>query len=249
MAEVLQDILPYIRFPTMTMEELASVVTPAGVLRKDQLLNVFIYLGTDEAEDKKPEVAFPIALRKRHRDEWRLNREDKCETISLSPDDMRATLITRGGHAWVCGTKVFYRGKYAWRTQIESLVGNQWIFIGIIAVGHPHSGELFSKSNLSFADSTAWGFSSANQRYAGGVKRRTKIRRAATDNIDWKAGHRIDCLLDLEKNQLRFTNVSTHREWTLDNLPAGKRWVPHYNVHQIGNKFKVETIQIQDYGH
>jgi len=245
LSEVLKNITPYIRFPTMTSEELATYVTPTEILRKDQLLSVFVYLGTEEtAEEKKPLVPFPTIPRNRHRDEWRLHTRQKSETVVLSDEGQRATLSVKTGHAWVNGSKIFQRGKHAWRTHIETLSGNQWIFIGIIASGQPGTAE-----NLSFANDTCWGFSSSDQRYAGGVQRRKKLRHlSGQGGVDWRAGHRVDTLLDLDNNELKFFNLNTRHELTLPKLPTGQKWIAHYNLHTVGNTFKVETIQPQDFG-
>lgn len=46
MRKVLQPILPYIRFPTMTMEDVTLQVAPTELLSKDQLLALYVWIGS-----------------------------------------------------------------------------------------------------------------------------------------------------------------------------------------------------------
>jgi len=217
-----------------------SIVSPEDVLTKEELLSLFVYAGAED-QDSKPEIKFPNQPRRRHCDEWKLHRRYKSEGINLMDDDLRATLL-QTGHAFLIGTKIFSKGKHAWRVHIESLSGQQWIFIGICAVS-----ARSKLKKLSFDDPTAYGFSSTNQRYFGGVQRRYRLRHSPTP-IDWRIGHPVDVLLDLDEGSLSFCNPITKASWQLAPLPKGEKWVPHFNLHTAGNKFRVETIQVQDYG-
>lgn len=51
---ILTDVITKIRFPTMTMEEIATHVSPSGLLTSSQLLEIFSYVGTsDKSKAKK----------------------------------------------------------------------------------------------------------------------------------------------------------------------------------------------------
>jgi hypothetical protein len=51
---ILADVLMKIRFPSMSMEEIATHVTPSGLLTSPQLLEIFSYVGiTDKSKFKK----------------------------------------------------------------------------------------------------------------------------------------------------------------------------------------------------
>ena len=45
----LADILPLIRFPTMTLNEFAAVVAPTDLLPQSTLVEIFTYFGSDES--------------------------------------------------------------------------------------------------------------------------------------------------------------------------------------------------------
>jgi len=238
--KVLKDVLPFIRFPTMTCDQLASIVSPEAILSPEELLSLFVYAGAEDIREK-PEVKFPTRPRRRHCDEWKLHRRYKSPAITLVDDDVRAT-ITRTGHAWITGTKIFSKGKHAWRTHLESLSGSQWIFIGICTAS-----ARSKLSKLSFDHSTAYGISSSGQRYFGGIQRRYKLRHTTT-HVDWQMGYYIDCLLDLEENTFTIMNPTTRNSWILSPLPRGEKWVPHYNIHTSGNRFRIETIEVSAFG-
>jgi hypothetical protein len=60
--KVLTNILPSIRFPVMSTEELAVTVTPTGVLNPEQTLLLFTYLG-QKADSSGGEAKLPSGLK------------------------------------------------------------------------------------------------------------------------------------------------------------------------------------------
>jgi len=61
---ILTNVLPLIRFPTMEMEHIASVVAPSQLLGEQQLLELFTYNSmTEERLKEKIKVAFPTQPR------------------------------------------------------------------------------------------------------------------------------------------------------------------------------------------
>jgi hypothetical protein len=61
---ILANILPLIRFPTMEMEHIASVVAPSQLLGEQQLLELFTYNSvTEERQKEKIRIAFPTQPR------------------------------------------------------------------------------------------------------------------------------------------------------------------------------------------
>eukprot|EP00808_Paulinella_micropora_P028869 g3426.t1 len=48
LTDVLKDVLPTIRFPTMTTEDIATLVAPVGVLSEVQILQLFTYIAASE---------------------------------------------------------------------------------------------------------------------------------------------------------------------------------------------------------
>ena len=47
--EALADVIPFIRFPVMTLNEFTSVVVPTGLLKQDVVMEIFTYFGSDNA--------------------------------------------------------------------------------------------------------------------------------------------------------------------------------------------------------
>ena len=46
LGEILKNLLPFVRFPTMTLEQLATVVRPLKLLPDSDLLDIFAYLAS-----------------------------------------------------------------------------------------------------------------------------------------------------------------------------------------------------------
>jgi len=59
----LSDLIPYIRFPTMTMEEIAGQVAPSGYLTEQQLLDIFKFKAMSEDKRDDAKMEFPIKPR------------------------------------------------------------------------------------------------------------------------------------------------------------------------------------------
>jgi len=147
------------------------------------------------------------------------------------------------GHSYVMGTKALSRGRHAWRTQIISLNNSSWIFIGI---GTKKYNGLAERS---FGEDSAWGYSSGQQTYTGGLRRlKQRDVNYRTENVDWVTGSTIDVLLDCDAYTLQFYNLTSRREWVLRQLPAGNKWYPHYNLYGATNKFKVQVISVSEFG-
>jgi hypothetical protein len=51
---ILKNIIPHIRFPCMTTEEVATLVSPVGLLKQDQILDLFTYLAQRDVPGTKP---------------------------------------------------------------------------------------------------------------------------------------------------------------------------------------------------
>ena len=46
--EALADVLPLVRFPIMTLNEFTTVVLPAGLLKQDDLMQMYTYFGSNK---------------------------------------------------------------------------------------------------------------------------------------------------------------------------------------------------------
>jgi len=98
--ETLKDLLPLIRFPTMTTSELASKVVPSGLLPATQTLALFTYLGSKGGAEKKegavlvlpPDLAMFSGIPRKSTAKY-LVRFDPAtaRVIEVSPDGKTAT--------------------------------------------------------------------------------------------------------------------------------------------------------------
>jgi len=180
--------------------------------------------------------------RKCHQDDWKLDRNYKSASMKLTNGDVTGQ-IDMQGHSYVLGTKGMNRGRHAWRTHILALNNVNWIFIG---VGTKKYNGL---SDRSFGEDTAWGYSSTQQTYTGGLRRlKQRDPNYRTEQIDWVTGTVVDVLLDCDARTLQFHNCTTRRNWTLSQLPEGTKWYPHFNLFGAANRFKVEVIPVSVWG-
>jgi hypothetical protein len=88
----LADILPLIRFPTMTMQEVAAKVTPTNILSSDQILLVFTFLGSKDTQKETMKLPWSTKPRKGRRGSkfsWDPSR--KASQIVLSDKNMVAS--------------------------------------------------------------------------------------------------------------------------------------------------------------
>jgi len=63
MKSILSDLIPYIRFPTMTMEEIAGQVAPSGYLTEQQLLDIFKFKAMSDEKRDEANMEFPTKPR------------------------------------------------------------------------------------------------------------------------------------------------------------------------------------------
>jgi len=54
--KILAELLPHVRFPNMTTQDIAVSVSPSGLLAPEQILDLFTFLGMKGSSDKKPKV-------------------------------------------------------------------------------------------------------------------------------------------------------------------------------------------------
>jgi len=54
--KIMAELLPHVRFPNMTTQDIAVSVSPSGVLDPNQILDLFTYLGMKGSSDKKPKL-------------------------------------------------------------------------------------------------------------------------------------------------------------------------------------------------
>jgi hypothetical protein len=103
------DILSLIRFPTMSLQEIAARVAPTSIILPDQILQLYTWLGSNEEKRKGVELPWPTEKRLCAFKQWAWDPEKKNPQIMLSEKNMVASCA---GTSWVSvfGDKVFKDG-------------------------------------------------------------------------------------------------------------------------------------------
>jgi len=120
---LLSDVLPLIRFPTMTSTDLATKVVPTGLLELPVTLELFAYIG---AKDSKSPIQLGSSTKQFSSTPrraggafvWRKSGTD----IQISDDGLTATPTQRNGT--IFGTCSFISGKHSWTIEVLTCRGN-----------------------------------------------------------------------------------------------------------------------------
>jgi len=224
---ILKDIIPLIRFPTMNMEDIATSVSPSGLLEASQLLEIFTYLG--QPDNKKPKTQFPTQSRAGSVDKWTIDPTLKTSTNILSNNNLTCR-STGGSHSYCLGSQVWTKGKHAWRITRDS-GGTQWFLVGV-------SRKEVHQDN-SYNQATVWALSSANQRYMGGV--------STTMTSNFNNGP-LDVLLDCDERKCTIVNLSSpSTPYELTGIPKNTPLCPHFGPHST-QQFTVAPIKVRSFG-
>jgi len=109
---VLGELLSLIRFPTMTMEEIAGQVAPSGYLSEQQLLDIFKYKAMSETNRDDTKLDFPTKLREGTglcRDSRLITKKHKKDILGLfGKQKIKLNLLFRGSRDGFNGT-VFHQ--------------------------------------------------------------------------------------------------------------------------------------------
>jgi len=139
--QVLQHILPHIRFPVMTTEDVAISVTPSGVLTPEQTLGLFTYLGQKDlfgfgGDSKLPDVLkFPSTKRKGRLPPAWFKFEDsmKYTVLMLTADGTVLTSNTTSYYQPAFGNIELKEGIHEWEFVLQQLYQNSYsCCIGVV---------------------------------------------------------------------------------------------------------------------
>jgi len=186
--------LKYVRFPTMEMAHIATVVGPSGYLEQPQLVSLYGYLSvTDEnVRALMPDLGFPKTPRSGGGVAWSWSNTKKGHNITLSNNNLTATA---GGTAWaynvVCGTKEFKNGNHYWEVNLDNSTDD------MIGVASP-SINADSTSAYSNLGSQCWFVHHSSGSYGGTVG--TKVQM----NSESKTGDVLGFYLQHNKTKNTF---------------------------------------------
>jgi len=223
---VLKDIIPLIRFPIMQMEDVATFVSPSGMLDSSQLLEIFTYLG--QPDNKKPKSIFPTGPRAGAVDKWGMASDFKSQSIVLT-NKYQSAKNTNTNYGYVLGATAWTRGVHCWRI-VRDNGGTQWFFAGV------SKKEQHPDASTTTAD--VYGFSSAAQKLVGG--------QASNYQCNLTSGP-LDVTLDCDKGTLSILNLTGGVRHDLQGLPKGTAWVPHFDLFQ-NQSITVTPIKLKEVG-
>jgi len=225
--KVLEDIIPIIRFPLMAMEDVATFVSPSGMLESNQLLEIFTYLG--QPESKKPRVSFPSTARAGAVDKWSLDNNMKSSYVTLSNKNMTAR-NTNSQHSYCNGTHEFKKGVHCWRVTRDQ-GPTQWFGVGVCR-------KQALNDSAPFNDASFYGLSGSNQKYFAGQNQ--------TSTTNFATGP-IDVQLDCDQGTLVVINLSTSQRADVTGIPRNTPLVPSFCPHS-NQQISIKPIKVREFG-
>jgi len=119
--EIGRDVLCHIRFPLMTLQEIASVVSPTNLLTPSQVLQIFTYLGA-QTEDK-PAIPFISTPRGANGLTFSWDATKSAPTVLISNKGL--TVSSSSAVSQICAGNVVLRsGIHQWEVRLESVPPN-----------------------------------------------------------------------------------------------------------------------------
>eukprot|EP00823_Brevimastigomonas_motovehiculus_P000241 TRINITY_DN10348_c0_g1_i1.p1 TRINITY_DN10348_c0_g1~~TRINITY_DN10348_c0_g1_i1.p1 ORF type:complete len:520 (+),score=134.05 TRINITY_DN10348_c0_g1_i1:85-1644(+) len=226
--KVLKDVVQLVRFPLMTMEEIATNVSPTQMLSPEQMLDLFTYVGRPETSKKnKIKSQFPTKPRTGAVDKWSLDPTFKSSSLTLSNNNMTCAL-TSGSYSAIVGTVSWTKGQHAWRVTRDT-GGTQWMILGV--------SKYQSHQDQSYSCSDVWAISGSNQSYYGGTSG------SCTSNL---SGGPLDCLLDCDAGSFAIINLSNSQRMDF-TVPKNQPLCPHFGPYSTA-QITVKPIRVKDFG-
>lgn len=225
---LLQDILPLIRFPVMKIEDIASTINPSKILLREDILQLFTYLGTEKENRTEVKVNFNTQLREAVL-KWDFHILMKSERITLDLYKARVCSNTSSSFAYCIGNKPMAKGKHCWQVEQYSFGDDDasWLMLGVSAMQ-----KYTDASSEMPTDQKIWGISSDGKKFDG---------KGGTSDIkvDLASGP-FHLLLDCDEGTLDIVNLKNKKEeiYNLDKMPkktsvtslAGGGYVPYFNL-------------------
>lgn len=231
---VLKDVLPHVRFPSMTMAEIATNVGPSEVLEPPQLLEIYTYLGLKDKTDVKANCSFNTVERAGPAIKWLLDDRNKSNMIVVSNKNHTARNGPGQGHGYIHSDKPLpKKGQHAWRVHIDAIQATTWVFVGV--------GKMKQYPNANtYNDPGTWGWSSASQTYKAGAN-------AANDATNWVVNSTLDVLFDVDEGKLTVLNVNTNAKVEMSGIPKNEEYGPHFNIYG-DNQITTYPIPVKSHG-
>jgi len=231
------EVVPFIRFPLLTLEEFTSVVVPAKILSKSQTIEMFGWLGVPEEYRTNMKMTFNVKERRGGTEKWTFDPQGIWGGVILSDKNMTATISISSRYSVATGSVVWKKGKHAWAFYLNNFSG--WMVAGI-------SKKKDFSSLSTYTDPTFWGWSSASQQYGGGGSS------TRSTGVSWKGTQTVHMLVDLDKNSLTTLCLESgsRAEYT-GCIPVEKDgYLAHFILYSYGTPTvcTMSPIAVKDFG-
>lgn len=220
--QILKDEVPYIRFPTMSLEDVASIVLPTHILSQEEILQIYLFLGTKENQRNTIQVPFHYKVRKPRKApnffNFKWSKSNKHRTITLSNDD--TVTSTDRGSGWqsiFADKQVPDKGVFQWSITLDEYdTRNTYnVVIGVVPSSFSNwSHNTFCGFNTS---STGWTFITGN-----GMKCHNGEPVEYSD-IVCNEGDKIGVKVDMFKNEISFLHNGRDLGVAWDNVSKSIR--------------------------
>lgn len=134
----MEDILPYIRFPTMSMHDIGTKVKSAGLLSDEQILALFEYLGKKNC-GQNPKLADCLKFESKERKGrqppvwFRWDKEKKHNSLQLSKNCLVVKSDTTSYYQPILGNYVMSKGTFVWELVLKTVYqGSYACCIGVV---------------------------------------------------------------------------------------------------------------------
>jgi hypothetical protein len=162
---IVKDLIKLIRFPTMEINQVATVVAPSGLLEQSQLVGLFSFVSVQDEKVRAllPDPGFPTQPREGGGASFAWSPSKKGRNVTLSNKDLTATT---SGSSWnnglILGTKEFKNGNHYWEIKIDHSTDDM---VGVVSPTIPHD---VSSAYSSYA-SQCWFVHHGSGTYGGSV--------------------------------------------------------------------------------
>jgi len=131
--KIMAELLPHVRFPNMTTQDIAVSVSPSGLLDPNQILDLFTYLGMKGSSDKKPKLpksleGFNIKERKGRKPPcwFKYDANMKHTSLILSNEGLTVSSNNTSYYQPIFGDVELNEGIHEWEIELTQFYVNAY---------------------------------------------------------------------------------------------------------------------------
>ena len=204
---------------------------PAG-LQFSLLSHALVHAST-ELKDLRSQLAAGNARIKEYAN---LKFMHLCKGVSVDESKFKVTSSAMG-HRYAIMAPGVAKGVFRWSVKVH-LRGNRmpsWVFVGVIGTTAPGSD--------SHADSTSFGWAGRAGSSNGSCYKAGRHECNSREGWNgWQTGDTAELTLDCGKRTLSLKHDRTNKTYEMTNLPAGRLWHGHVNLHASGDSVEMRAL-------